>query len=284
MAINNFIPTVWSETLCKNLDKQYVAISNCNREFEGEIKEKGSKVKICGIGNINIKDYTRNIAMSDPQPVDDYATELCIDQAKYFNFQIDDIDKTQGSPKLMEEAMRCAAEALANESDKYIYSLYQDAGYSLRDISCDPEKVINLIIKARTKLYEQNVSAGTELVLEVSPKVAELIFKANINLLSDNMGALENGCIGKIAGFKLFVSNNIEKTEDPNMNLNYYCFARTKRAIAFAEQISEVVAYRPQNRFADAVKGLHLYGAKVVYPNEFIRLEISAGDNPVAPM
>ena len=52
------------------------------------------------------------------------------------------------------------------------------------------------------------------------------------------------------------------------------CIARTKRAIAFAEQLSEINAYRPEKRFADAVKGLHLYGAKVVYPKEMVLLNL----------
>jgi len=56
------------------------------------------------------------------------------------------------------------------------------------------------------------------------------------------------------------------------------CLARTKRAIAFAEQLSEIDAYRPELRFADAVKGLHLYGAKVVYPNEMVLLDLNVLD------
>ena len=53
------------------------------------------------------------------------------------------------------------------------------------------------------------------------------------------------------------------------------CIARTGRAIAFAEQLSEINAYRPEKRFADAVKGLHLYGAKVVYPNEMVTIAVT---------
>ena len=57
--------------------------------------------------------------------------------------------------------------------------------------------------------------------------------------------------------------------------MNYHkCFLRTKRAIAFAEQLSEIDAYRPEKRFADAVKGLHLYGAAVIYPEEAILLDM----------
>ena len=119
MAITNFIPTIWSENLYSALDKQYVAVAHCNREFEGEIKNKGSVVKICGVGSIAVDDYTKDTDMSSPQALSDTVTELNIDQAKYFNFQIDDIDKAQCTPKLMDAAMKVAASSLANEADKY---------------------------------------------------------------------------------------------------------------------------------------------------------------------
>jgi hypothetical protein len=94
------------------------------------------------------------------------------------------------------------------------------------------------------------------------------MLKAKIDLGTDNADALENGALGKIAGCKIFVSNNVVIDEE-----NFHkCLMRTKRAVAFAEQISEVEAYRPEKRFADAVKGLHLFGAKIVYPNEFVVL------------
>jgi hypothetical protein len=57
-------------------------------------------------------------------------------------------------------------------------------------------------------------------------------------------------------------------------DVKYKCLMRTTRAIAFAEQLSEIEAYRPEKRFADAIKGLHLYGAKVVYPNEMVTLDV----------
>ena len=71
----------------------------------------------------------------------------------------------------------------------------------------------------------------------------------------------------------MFVSANIVREEGDGVTM-HKCLARTRRAIAFAEQLSEIEAYRPEKRFADAVKGLHLYGAKVVYPNELIDMEI----------
>lgn len=277
MAITNFIPTVWSENLYSELDKKYIAVSNCNRDFEGEIKGKGSTVKICGIGDVNVFDYTRNTDMSAPQTLSDNVRTLSIDQAKCFNFQIDDIDKAQATPKLMNEAMRVAANALANTADAYVYSLYGSAGKTITEASLTADKIVNLIVDARTALFANNVSDANDIVIEVSPEVAALILKAKIDLSTDNSDALEAGMIGKIGGCKVYVSNNI-KTETKDKVVYHKCLARTKRAIAFAEQLSEIDAYRPEKRFADAVKGLHLYGAKVVYPNEMVLLDLGIGE------
>ena len=66
MAIINFISTVWSENLLKQLDKKYIGVLNCNREFEGDIKNQGSIVKICGVGDVTVPDYEKNADMSAP--------------------------------------------------------------------------------------------------------------------------------------------------------------------------------------------------------------------------
>ena len=113
-----------------------------------------------------------------------------------------------------------------------------------------------------------------DIVIEVSPEIAGMILKAKIGLSLNNTEALETGCIGSIGGCKIYVSNNVVKTESEN-GLKHKCLARTKRAIAYAEQLSEIDAYRPELRFSDAVKGLHLYGAKVVYPSEMVLLDLN---------
>ncbi|MEE0968466.1 MAG: hypothetical protein U0M06_03750 [Clostridia bacterium] len=272
MALTNFIPTIWSETLAKELDKKYIAVKNCSRDFEGDIKGKGSTVKICGVGDISVFDYTRNTDMTAPETLSDSARTLTIDRAKAFNFQIDDVDRAQAIPSLMQEAMRKAASALANEADNYIFSLTD---------SCTPDNVISFeaptaeniidsIISVRTKLYRSNVYDADDIVFEVSPEVGELILKAKINLATGNRDALENGCIGNVCGSNIYVSNNIQKDGDVHK-----CIARSKRAVAFAEQLSEIEAYRPEKRFADAVKGLHLYGAKLLFPEEYFVMQFT---------
>ena len=274
MAIKNFIPTVWSENLYQELDKKYIAVANCNREYEGEIRERGNTVRICGINDVTVSEYTKNANMSAPAALSDTVRDLVIDQAKYFNFQIDDIDRAQSSPKLMEAAMKNAANALANDADSYVFNLYSQAGKTLTSEAVTTENIVDLLIDARTALFEGNVSDPGDIVIEVSPEIAGLILKAKVHLSTDNTDSLEAGCIGSIGGCKIFVSNNIVKVEGES-GYTHKCFARTKRAIAFAEQLSEIDAYRPELRFADAVKGLHLYGAKIVYPDELVVLDLS---------
>ena len=266
MAITNFIPTVWSENLYQALDKKYIAVANCNREFEGDIAAKGSVVKICGVGDISIGDYQKNTDMNAPELLSDTVRELTIDRAKYFNFQIDDIDRAQASPKLMDAAMKVAADSLANEADKYIYQLCTKNPPTMQE-NITETNILGHIFKARQKLAENNVTDFSNVVLEISPSVANVLLQAQIKFDTNNSDALRGGYLGSIAGCQVFVSNNIP-TERDGLYLNSKCIMRTKRAVAFAEQLSEVEAYRPEKRFADAVKGLHLYGAEIVYPSE----------------
>lgn len=273
MAITNFISTIWSENLYKQLDKKYVGVTNCNREWEGEIKQKGDRVKILGVGPITVQDYTKNTNLANPAALSDTVRELVIDHAKAFNFQIDDIDRAQSTPKIMDEALRLAASALANQADLAVYEQYTsvsgDNTLTVNKINAD--NIMDTILAGVLKLQNNGVTDG--IVLEVSPQIASIILKAKLNLATDNSAVLENGCIGSIAGCKVYVSNNIF-TEEDSGTVYHKCFMRTKRAIAFAEQLSEVEAYRPELRFADAVKGLMLFGTKVVYSDELVLLDL----------
>ena len=269
MAITNFIQTVWSEKLLSELGARYIGAKNCNREFEGDIKSVGDKVKICGVGEVSVFDYMKNADMSAPETLGDTCATLEINRAKAFNFQIDDVDLAQSSPKLMSAAMANAANALANEADAYIFSLYGEAGGKIEG-NATVDNIIDLLIDARTKLAEANADTNCEIVAEVSPKVASLILKSKISMATSNAESLDAGYIGSVAGCKVYVTNNVKTAYG-----KHQCYVRTKRAIAYAEQLREVHAYRPELRFADAVKGLHLYGAKVIYPAELVVLSVA---------
>lgn len=276
MSVANFIPTIWSETLYEELVGQCIAVKNCNREFEGDIAGIGSEVKIVGIGDVNIQNYTPNATIGDPDILNDNVRSMNIDHARYFNFMIDDVNRVQASPKLMGAALKNAARGLANVADKEVLSLHADAGSSIDVTAATEENMLNPFIEARNILYKNNVTDSSEVVFEVSPDVAARLFKDKLDMLSNNNEMLENGCLGTIMGCKVYVSGNVA-VENEGGKVYHRCIARTKRAVAFAQQLSKIEAYRPDGFFADAVKGLYLYGMKVVYPTEMVRINIDMG-------
>ena len=88
---------------------------------------------------------------------------------------------------------------------------------------------------------------------------------------SGNDTALRNGVVGRAFGFDVMVSNNcVNVTGD-----DYIVQAGYPGAVSFAEQIVKVEAYRPENAFSDALKGLHVYGAKLVRPTGIATLTAS---------
>ena len=270
MSITHFTGTVWTESLLKSLNQKYVGVANCFRDFEGEIKEKGSVVRMCGISDIRVSSYVPNSDMSDAQELVSFSRDINIDQAKYFNFQIDDVDQAQAIPKVMDLALQNAADCLAKDADKYVYSLWNTALSSniISDTEVTTNDILPKLLNIRQKLMENGVTDVNDIVIEVTPAIAKILLEAKISTASDNNELLDAGCIGSVFGCKVYVSNNIA-TEDVDGTLYHKCLVRSKRAVAFAEQISKVVAYTPEKRFSDAVKGLHLYGAKIIYPNEF---------------
>lgn len=275
MALNLFIPNVWSETLYRELDRELVAVRNCNREFEGDIRKCGDTVNICGIGDITVFDYQKNSDIGAPQTLDASRTQLIIDQSKAFNFQIDDIDRAQQNPRVMQNAMRQAANALANAADAHVFSLHEKvaSAHTLSNAAVTADNVMDILLEAKERLMLANVHATEEVVLEVSPEIASLILKAKLTETRTEE-TLETGCIGRVLGFLVYVSNNVAKAEASGKTV-HKCFARTRRAIAYAQQLNEMEAYRPEKRFADAIKGLLLFGAKIVYENELLLLNLT---------
>lgn len=277
MSVSSFIPEIWSASMMHALDAKYIAVANCNRDYEGEIKERGNIVNICGISPIAISDYTKNTDIAAPATLTDYVKDLEITEAKYFNFQLDDVDFVQSRPEMLKTAVHNAAQALATAADTYVYT--QMGKGASKALTCTPSgasDLTNLIIDARTLLFTRNVTDANDISIEVSPAVAAQILKEKAALCTDNTDALEGGYIGSIAGCKIYVSNQIPTVDDATAKTRTYrCFARTRRAVTFAEQLSEIEAYRPESRFADAIKGLHLYGARVIYPGELVELKIT---------
>src|SRR5262245_53099955 len=108
MAINNFIPQVWSAALLQNLHKTlvYGQLGVINRPYEGQIRQQGDTVKITAIGPVSVSDYAKNTDIGGAETLTDAQTVLVVDRQKYFHFFIDDVDDAQAAGDVLEEAMR----------------------------------------------------------------------------------------------------------------------------------------------------------------------------------
>lgn len=274
MALDNFIPEIWSARLLENLHKSLIFGQEgvVNRDYEGEIRAFGDTVRINSIGPISVGNYIKNTDIPAPDVLDGEQEVLAIDQAKYFNFLIDDIDKAQQNPKVMDNAMAEAAYALADVADQYIASLYTDAGSAIGDdttpIVPTAETAYETLVSASIRLDENNIPKAGRFVV-VPPWFYGLLltddrFVKVGSAMSDQV--LRNGQVGQAAGFTIYESNNIANTT----GTLYKIVAGSPMAITFAEQINTIEAYRPEKRFADAVKGLYLYGAKVIRPEALV--------------
>jgi hypothetical protein len=282
MAIDNFIPEVWSARLLQYLHKSLIfgQPGVVNRDYEGEISGAGDTVRIQNFGTVTVANYTKNTNINAPEALNDAQTTLLIDQQKYFNFQIDDVDKAQQQPKIMGAAMAEAAYALANVTDQYLAGLYtgfdagnvliasiDDAGATQAEI----DKAYGILVDASVKLDEANVPSEGRFTI-ISPWLEGVLLRDArfVQYGTPPQDArLTNGVIGRAAGFTILKSNNII------LSTSYRMIAGHPMAWTFADQISQVEAYRPELRFADGVKGLHVYGAKVVRPTAACELRIT---------
>lgn len=277
MAFSTFIPTIWSARLQGHLDKAHVYAKLVNRDYEGEIKNFGDKVKINQIGDITIRSYTKGSPIADPEAVDGTDVMLEIDQAKYFNFAIDDIDNAQSNPKLMDEGMQRAAYGINDVTDSYLAGLM--AVGAINNGSNLGDDTTPLVPTASTA-YDMLVDLATDLTEKNVPTVGRwVVVPAWFHglLLKDqrfvgngtdyNKALLEGGVVGVAAGMAVSISNNVPCTtttvESVTTVSKYKIIAGTNAAATFAEQILKNEPYRPEKSFSDAIKGLHVYGAKV---------------------
>lgn len=276
MGVQSFIPELWSSRLMAHLDKAHVLVNRCNRDYQGEIAAFGDTVKIGQIGNVTIGNYAKNATVISPEQLSATQTILTIDKANYFSFYIDDVDQAQTKPKLMDEAMRRSAYGLADTVDVLIAGLYTDAGTAIttQGSSVNSASVLEAIGACTQALDEENVpQEGRWLV--VPPWFNTKIQLARILQTDGSINAentLQSGYVGNVLGLSVYVSNNITTT-GTSPSYTSYLLAGHPSAISFAEQIVSVEAFRPEAKFADAVKGLHVYGYKVLQPNALVSLK-----------
>ncbi len=255
MAVTNFIQTIWSKKIQDDLELKVKLVANCLRSYEGDVKQ-ASTVKILGVGEPTIKAYDRKNGIT-PEAMSDRGQALVIDQANAFAFLVDDIDKAQSVPGLAEEYQRKAVHSLAVARDSYVASLIKGAANATTATALTKDAIKEAIDDAIVSLRERNFDE--EGVIEITPAVYNLFKNELITLSTNNPEYIKKGIVGMYDNFEVMMSNNMAKDATYS-----YCDVRGKKAIAFAGQINEVEAFRHNTLFADVVRGLDTFGAKVI--------------------
>lgn len=256
MAVNNFIQTVWSKQIQDDLELKCKLVDSCLHEYEGDC-QFAQNVKILGVGEptIGVYDGTKDIDIED---MTDKSHVLNVDQANYFAFYVDDVDKAQSVPGLKEKYQEKAVHGLAVKRDTYIAELIKGVTAHVTTAEAlSQEAVKKAIDDAIVALRERNFDE--EGVIEITPAVYNVFKNCLITLSTDNPSYIKKGIVGMYDEFQVVMSNNLAK------DATYaYCDVRGKKAIAFAGQINEVEALRSEKRFKDIVRGLDAFGAMVI--------------------
>lgn len=309
MSVDNFIPSVWASSLLRAWDTAlvYANAGVINRDYEGEVSAYGDSVRINMIGDVAVQTYAKNADISAPEALSDDQAILMINQQKYFNFQVDDVDAAQQHPHVMAEAMRRSAYGLRKTIDSFIAGLYTDTSasqinststtYGGYNIGSTGSPITGTWTTTGSLAYDHLVHLaalldstdtpddGTRFVVVPAWFEAylrqDLRFVAGYTDVQGNRlvsGEIEAGRrspgsqpnngggpgaqrIGQAAGLNVYKSNQV-----PVSGGIYRVIAGHPSAWSFVQQITKVEAYRPPYRFSDAVKGLVVYGAKVVRP------------------
>jgi len=275
MPISEFIPTIFSTLLNKELEKALVLGSCCNSLYEGEITKAGDRVKISEISDITISNYTSGATLTY-QDIEDAAQYLTIDQIKSFSFKVDSIVSIQSNAELLKPAMEKAAYTIADTIDQYIAGLHAQAGIVTNlgthatPIEINKTNIAGYLVKVARYLDDNNVSRQGRFIV-IPPFMVEDMVNASIVAATSDFAIQQNGLIGRYAGLDIKVSNNLVNTT----GTKYKCLAGHPGAIAFAKQSANIESGRLETTFADYCRGLYLYGAKCIQPAALACLQVN---------
>jgi hypothetical protein len=283
----NFIPEIWSGKLIENFYDATVLAAISNTDYEGEIKGQGDTVNIRTQPNITIRDYVKgqNLVVENP---DKPKLQLLIDKGEYFACVEDDIDKVQSDINLMDMWSKDASEQMKIKIDQRVLtdilpdisaqnkgatagriSAAFNLGTSVSPLTVTKDgagattPVTDLIVDIGTVLDESNCpESGRFLVIPA--RMAGLIKKSELkdaSLAGDNQSIMRNGRLGMIDRFTVYVSHNLNVSSG-----KFSIIAGTKMGLTFASQMTEMESIRAESTFGDIIRGLQVYGYKVVKP------------------
>ena len=285
-----FLPSVYSKKVLNFFRKASVVEAITNTDYAGEISAFGDSVKIIKEPTISVSDYTRG-SDTTATKLTDQELSLVVDSAKAFKFIVDDIETNMSHVNFKEVASSSAAYALKDSYDAAVIAtmfsgisssspdhvLGSDSATDLAagtfdgtgnlDIGLGTSEHDPLDVMARMArlLDEQNVPEEGRWFV-ASPDFYEVLGQASSKLLSVDFnagqGSIRNGLVssGKLRGFDMYKSNNIASTS----NAAGKCLAGHMSAVATANTILSTEVIRDPSSFGDIVRGLHVYGAKVL--------------------
>ena len=284
----NFIPEIWSGKLIQNFYDATVLAAISNTDYEGEIRRQGDTVNIRTIPNITIRDYVKgqNLVVENP---DKPKIQLVIDKGEYFACVEDDIDKVQSDINLMDQWSKDASEQMKIKIDQRVLTDIlpdiaaanrgatagqQSGAFNLgttgapltvtKDGASATTAVIDLLVDMGTVLDEANVPEAGRFVV-IPARLAGLIKKSELkdaSLTGDGTSIVRNGRLGMIDRFTLYVSHNLKVDTGGKYNL----IAGHKMGFTFASQMTEMETLRSTSTFGNIIRGLQVYGYKVVKP------------------
>jgi len=271
-----FKPEVWAAEALTALRKKlvYAGPQIVNHDYEGEIKKIGDTVHIKMLGDVTVRSYSSGDTITY-EDLPDAEMTLKVDQSKMFAFKVDDVDKAQAGDE-MPKRMANAGFKMAEDADTYVAGLYTQA-QAVNVISTTAvttgDIAYNSLVDLKVKLDEANVETEGRYV--VVPAWYHGLLLKNANFINaEKSGSTEpllNGQVGRAAGFAVLMSNAVPLITGDD----YAVTAGVNGAISFADQVAEVETLRLQTTFASAVRGLHLYGAKVIRPDALAVLTAS---------
>ncbi len=283
MAVEHFIPEVWAARLLTALETSlvYGGPGVVNREHEGEIKQAGDTVHITSISDPDITDYVAGTTVINPQPLTTAQRTLQITESKMFAFEVDDIDKRQALGGIMEEGMTRAAYRLRDVADSFLAARFVNGVQAANviastKITSDGATGISAyegIVRLGQKLDEADIPAEGRFVIIPAWYYTLLLLDQRFTDASarGEQSAAINGKVGTVSGMAVARSNKVPVLSGSDSAV----IAGTSAAMSYAEQINKTEAYRPESSFSDAVKGLHVYGCKVVRPDHIAMLTAS---------
>ena len=262
-TITNFQQTIWSASILRSLDTITSLRKHCNFQYEKD-SANAKEVKILSVTRPTIRKYVPGTALVR-ESAGDSSQLLKLDQYHYFNFEVEDIVKAQSVPGLMEALTDEASKGLALEGDKYVAEVIEaDSEVTKSEvITLTTSNAMASVEEGFATLYEHNCKPTDTFYLEVAPKVFTTYRQQLTELSTNNPEILKKGAVGKINNAYVCIENCLHTDGSSVSNI-----LRTDKAVAFAEQIEKVEHYRPEDAFTGAIKGLYVFGAKVVRPEE----------------